>query len=198
MVSVFLLLPKRKYILNLKALCGLSKYLLEDSSTSSELICAIFIWRCDRILWHGGGLQQLSYVRGESRFSDHRPVFSMFLAEVESVHSRLRKTSYSSTRIEVEELLPYSHGYTELCFFWSRSKDIKPHCVLPFLTRYTLSFDFFMYVNLIFVYLYGMLYSKSTILFHLIWTRIWSAQWRKKALYFSLFFSFYWSYSNSG
>lgn len=72
---------------------------------------------CDRILWHGGGLQQLSYVRGESRFSDHRPVFSMFLAEVESVHSRLRKTSYSSTRIEVEELLPYSHGYTELCFF---------------------------------------------------------------------------------
>ncbi|MCD7448316.1 Type IV inositol polyphosphate 5-phosphatase 7 [Datura stramonium] len=72
---------------------------------------------CDRILWHGGGLQQLSYVRGESRFSDHRPVFSVFLAEVESVHSRLRKMSSSSSRIEVEELLPYSHGYTELCFF---------------------------------------------------------------------------------
>ncbi|KAL0289088.1 UNVERIFIED_CONTAM: Type IV inositol polyphosphate 5-phosphatase 7 [Sesamum angustifolium] len=73
---------------------------------------------CDRILWHGGGLQQLSYVRGESRFSDHRPVSSVFWAEIESVPDRLRKsTSCSSSRIEVEELLPYSHSYTELCFF---------------------------------------------------------------------------------
>lgn len=73
---------------------------------------------CDRILWFGGGLHQLSYVRGESRFSDHRPVYSVFWAEVESVHSRFRRSvSYSSSRIEVEELLPYSHGYTELCFF---------------------------------------------------------------------------------
>ncbi|CAN0857032.1 Type IV inositol polyphosphate 5-phosphatase 7 [Linum grandiflorum] len=73
---------------------------------------------CDRILWHGEGLQQVSYVRGESRFSDHRPVYGIFWAEVESNHDRLkRSTSYSSSRIEVEELLPYSHGYTELNFF---------------------------------------------------------------------------------
>lgn len=73
---------------------------------------------CDRILWYGGGLQQLSYVRGESRFSDHRPVSSVFWAEIESTPNRLRKSmSCSSSRIEVEELLPYSHGYTELCFF---------------------------------------------------------------------------------
>lgn len=73
---------------------------------------------CDRILWYGTGLQQLSYVRGESRFSDHRPVSSVFWAEVESVPNRLRKSmSYSSSRIEAEELFPYSHGYTELCFF---------------------------------------------------------------------------------
>ncbi|XP_022867122.1 type IV inositol polyphosphate 5-phosphatase 6-like [Olea europaea var. sylvestris] len=74
---------------------------------------------CDRILWYGDGLQQLSYVRGESRFSDHRPVSSIFWAEAESVPSRLRKsTSCSSSRIDVEELFPpYSHGYTELCFF---------------------------------------------------------------------------------
>ncbi|GAA0171982.1 hypothetical protein Leryth_005792 [Lithospermum erythrorhizon] len=74
---------------------------------------------CDRILWYGSGLQQLSYVRGESRFSDHRPVSTVFWAEVESVPNRLRKSmSCSSSRIEVEELLPpYSHGYTELCFF---------------------------------------------------------------------------------
>ncbi|GAB4843350.1 Type IV inositol polyphosphate 5-phosphatase 7 [Ancistrocladus abbreviatus] len=73
---------------------------------------------CDRILWYGGGLHQLSYVRAESRFSDHRPVYSMFWAEVESVQGRLRKsTSCSSSKIEVADLLPYSHGYTELCFF---------------------------------------------------------------------------------
>ncbi|KAF8388091.1 hypothetical protein HHK36_026757 [Tetracentron sinense] len=71
---------------------------------------------CDRILWYGRGLHQLSYVRGESRFSDHRPVYSIFAAEVESINrSRIRRSmSCSSTRIEVEELLPYSHGYTEL------------------------------------------------------------------------------------
>ncbi|KAK6152445.1 hypothetical protein DH2020_015080 [Rehmannia glutinosa] len=33
---------------------------------------------CDRILWKGEGLKQLCYVRGESRFSDHRPVYSVF------------------------------------------------------------------------------------------------------------------------
>ncbi|KAI3514614.1 hypothetical protein L1887_13178 [Cichorium endivia] len=36
---------------------------------------------CDRILWYGRGLHQISYVRGESRFSDHRPVCSIFIAE---------------------------------------------------------------------------------------------------------------------
>lgn len=75
--------------------------------------------RCDRILWYGRGLNQLSYVRGESRFSDHRPVYSIFLAEVESINRcRMKKSmSCSSARIEVEELLPHSHGYTELNFY---------------------------------------------------------------------------------
>ncbi|KAK2987161.1 hypothetical protein RJ640_019721 [Escallonia rubra] len=74
--------------------------------------------RCDRILWCGGGLHQMSYVRGESRFSDHRPVYSIFLAEVESINrSRIRKNMNSSSRIEVEELLPYSHRYSQLNFF---------------------------------------------------------------------------------
>lgn len=83
------------------------------------------MFRCDRVLWYGGGLRQLSYVRGESRFSDHRPVYSMFWAEVESYQGRLRKSmSYSSSRIQVEELLPYSQGYTELCFFWGTGELI--------------------------------------------------------------------------
>ncbi|KAB2050661.1 hypothetical protein E1A91_A12G004100v1 [Gossypium mustelinum] len=74
---------------------------------------------CDRILWYGRGLYQISYVRGESKFSDHRPVYSAFSAEVESTsHNRIRKSmSCSSARVEVEELLPVSHGYTELSFF---------------------------------------------------------------------------------
>lgn len=78
--------------------------------------CIFTLSRCDRILWYGRGLHQLSYVRGESRFSDHRPVYSIFLAEVESVNrSRIKKSmSCSSARIEVEELLPQSHGYSEL------------------------------------------------------------------------------------
>lgn len=73
---------------------------------------------CDRILWYGNGLHQLSYVRAESRFSDHRPVYSIFWAEVESIPARLRRSmSCASSRVEVADLLPYSHGYTELCFF---------------------------------------------------------------------------------
>ncbi|KAK7285312.1 hypothetical protein RJT34_20079 [Clitoria ternatea] len=73
---------------------------------------------CDRILWYGRGLHQLSYVRGESRFSDHRPVYSIFLAEVESISCNQMKKS-SGSRIEVEELLQHSHcyGYTDLNFF---------------------------------------------------------------------------------
>ncbi|GJN24678.1 hypothetical protein PR202_gb12432 [Eleusine coracana subsp. coracana] len=72
--------------------------------------------RCDRILWYGNGLNQLSYVRGESRFSDHRPVYSIFLAEVEIVHHRRRNMGYFSSRIEVEELLPHSQSYREINF----------------------------------------------------------------------------------
>ncbi|KAK6940784.1 Endonuclease/exonuclease/phosphatase, partial [Dillenia turbinata] len=73
---------------------------------------------CDRILWYGRGLHQLSYVRGESRFSDHRPVYSIFLAEVEFMnHTRIKRSmSCSSSRIEVEELLPHSRGFTEFNF----------------------------------------------------------------------------------
>ncbi|KAL6883417.1 hypothetical protein ACP4OV_010831 [Aristida adscensionis] len=70
---------------------------------------------CDRILWYGRGLSQLSYVRGESRFSDHRPVYSIFSAEVESInHSRIQKMSSWSSQLDIEELLPYSYGYTDI------------------------------------------------------------------------------------
>ncbi|KAL7582260.1 type IV inositol polyphosphate 5-phosphatase 7 [Lactuca sativa] len=101
--------PTYKYLTNSDRYTGDSLHHKEKRRTPA--------W-CDRILWYGGGLHQLSYVRGESRFSDHRPVYSLFWAEVESVQSRFRRSmSYSSSRIDGETILPYSHGYTELCFF---------------------------------------------------------------------------------
>ncbi|KAI4331718.1 hypothetical protein MLD38_029874 [Melastoma candidum] len=36
---------------------------------------------CDRILWKGEGVKQMWYGRGESRFSDHRPVHSLFYVQ---------------------------------------------------------------------------------------------------------------------
>lgn len=43
--------------------------------------------RCDRILWYGKGVKQLSYFRSESKFSDHRPVSAQFLAQIELLKS---------------------------------------------------------------------------------------------------------------
>jgi len=49
-----------------------------------KIDCAVCEIRCDRILWKGERLKQLWYVRGESKFSDHRPVYSLFSVEVDS------------------------------------------------------------------------------------------------------------------
>ncbi|XVF82594.1 hypothetical protein PTKIN_Ptkin16aG0062000 [Pterospermum kingtungense] len=46
---------------------------------------------CDRILWHGSEIYQLSYERKESQFSDHRPVCSTFWVSVEAVEDGSRK-----------------------------------------------------------------------------------------------------------
>ncbi|KAL8509080.1 hypothetical protein ACS0TY_016323 [Phlomoides rotata] len=40
---------------------------------------------CDRILWKGEGLKQTCYFRGESKFSDHRPVYSVFSVTAQNV-----------------------------------------------------------------------------------------------------------------
>ncbi|XAR71210.1 hypothetical protein NMG60_11028373 [Bertholletia excelsa] len=42
---------------------------------------------CDRILWYGKGVRQLSYFRSESKFSDHRPVSALFSTQIEVVKS---------------------------------------------------------------------------------------------------------------
>ncbi|KAL7164927.1 hypothetical protein ACSBR2_040758 [Camellia fascicularis] len=47
---------------------------------------------CDRILWLGKGIKQLSYSRADIRLSDHRPVNSNFLVEVEVfTHRKLQR-----------------------------------------------------------------------------------------------------------
>ncbi|KAM0891818.1 hypothetical protein ACQ4PT_026121 [Festuca glaucescens] len=52
---------------------------------------------CDRILWRGEGMDQAWYERGESRFSDHRPVNSLFSIRLGHLHhedgSSLQATS---------------------------------------------------------------------------------------------------------
>lgn len=65
---------------------------------------------CDRILWHGRGIQQLSYVRKEFKFSDHRPVCSTFLVEVE-VMFRGQKKKFSTFNFQIHDLVPTRTSY---------------------------------------------------------------------------------------
>ncbi|XWS41539.1 hypothetical protein CRYUN_Cryun17cG0090400 [Craigia yunnanensis] len=73
---------------------------------------------CDRILWHGAGIEQLSYIRGESRFSDHRPVSAVFSVEIEvtrKFNNRFRKGySCGGKRLEYEHCIPKRHSFYEL------------------------------------------------------------------------------------
>ncbi|KAG4393824.1 hypothetical protein GLYMA_03G173000v4 [Glycine max] len=66
--------PTYKYLTN-------SDHYVAQSSQSKEKRRTP-AW-CDRILWKGEGLNQMWYVRGESRFSDHRPVYSLFSVQVD-------------------------------------------------------------------------------------------------------------------
>ncbi|KAH7435410.1 hypothetical protein KP509_06G063500 [Ceratopteris richardii] len=62
---------------------------------------------CDRILWYGNGLTQTAYVRAEARLSDHRPVFALFLADVEAL-SRAKLKEFlllTAAKVQAEELL---------------------------------------------------------------------------------------------
>ncbi|KAL6009713.1 hypothetical protein ACLOJK_000142 [Asimina triloba] len=63
---------------------------------------------CDRILWYGDGIEQLCYIRIESRLSDHRPVCAVFRVEVSMMEpeSAQRLPDRSEIEINVQELLP--------------------------------------------------------------------------------------------
>lgn len=62
---------------------------------------------CDRILWLGKGVKQLSYKRADIRLSDHRPVSSIFSVKVEVLdHRKLQRAiNFMSAAIHPEPLL---------------------------------------------------------------------------------------------
>ncbi|KAJ0470004.1 putative endonuclease/exonuclease/phosphatase [Helianthus annuus] len=65
--------PTYKYVMNS------DRYVAQTSTPKEKRRTPAW---CDRILWKGEGLKQMSYVRGESKFSDHRPVNSLFSVQV--------------------------------------------------------------------------------------------------------------------
>ncbi|XP_041027058.1 type I inositol polyphosphate 5-phosphatase 8-like [Juglans microcarpa x Juglans regia] len=62
---------------------------------------------CDRILWKGEGLKQILYLRGESRFSDHRPVYSLFAVKVDAANT--------TRKLETEARKPAQHPRPPSC-----------------------------------------------------------------------------------
>ncbi|KAG8066956.1 hypothetical protein GUJ93_ZPchr0005g15751 [Zizania palustris] len=64
-----------------KYLADSDTYAAVSSSAKSHHKKRTPAW-CDRILWQGSGMKQLRYARGESRFSDHRPVSSVFIVQL--------------------------------------------------------------------------------------------------------------------
>uniref|UniRef100_A0A0D9XNL6 Inositol polyphosphate-related phosphatase domain-containing protein n=1 Tax=Leersia perrieri TaxID=77586 RepID=A0A0D9XNL6_9ORYZ len=63
---------------------------------------------CDRILWYGEGIEQVSYIRGESKFSDHRPVCAVFNVEVALLDDK-KIVKAANMKVGAEELLPTEH-----------------------------------------------------------------------------------------
>ncbi|TVU28532.1 hypothetical protein EJB05_20053 [Eragrostis curvula] len=69
---------------------------------------------CDRILWHGQGIEQLQYIRGEFKLSDHRPVCSVFVIEADVDNGSKIKKGYSTldARIHCESpAIPKRHSF---------------------------------------------------------------------------------------
>ncbi|RDX98589.1 Type I inositol polyphosphate 5-phosphatase 8, partial [Mucuna pruriens] len=65
-----------------KYLFDSDQYVAQTNKSKEKRLLLINYEKCDRILWKGEGVEQLWYVRGESKFSDHRPVYSLFSINV--------------------------------------------------------------------------------------------------------------------
>ncbi|KAG7946445.1 hypothetical protein I3843_14G039400 [Carya illinoinensis] len=66
---------------------------------------------CDRILWHGTGIRQLSYIRRESKFSDHRPVCATFLVDVVVSGGVKEGSAGSHMKVGIQQFLPSTSKY---------------------------------------------------------------------------------------
>eukprot|EP01018_Ginkgo_biloba_P013710 Gb_30199 [translate_table: standard] len=95
--------PTYKYAANSDKYCG-----VHDNPGEKRRVPA---W-CDRILWYGKGLKQVFYVRGENRFSDHRPVSALFSAQIETLCNRKleRTLGLSIKLLEAQNLLSQEIG----------------------------------------------------------------------------------------
>ncbi|KAI3727875.1 hypothetical protein L6452_16496 [Arctium lappa] len=69
---------------------------------------------CDRILWLGKGIKQVSYDRADIRMSDHRPVSSVFALEVEVFDPRKLRRALNLTSAAVHPVMILDEGELEL------------------------------------------------------------------------------------
>ncbi|KAI3871127.1 hypothetical protein MKW98_015027 [Papaver atlanticum] len=84
-----------------KYLDNSDQYVAQNQTSKSKEKRRTPAW-CDRILWKGKGMKQMWYVRGENKFSDHRPVYSLFSVQLDSTIDRnkvQKSTSSSSSAI---------------------------------------------------------------------------------------------------
>ncbi|KAG0585989.1 hypothetical protein KC19_2G054600 [Ceratodon purpureus] len=81
---------------------GTDQFSGETSSTGEKRRSPAW---CDRILWYGRGMNQVSYTSGDLKLSDHRPVSATFMAEVEVVcHRKLKKACHYPKNITMDQL----------------------------------------------------------------------------------------------
>ncbi|XP_068644248.1 type I inositol polyphosphate 5-phosphatase 8-like [Aristolochia californica] len=97
--------PTYKYIANS------DRYVVELSKSREKRRTPAW---CDRILWRGEGLKQMYYVRGESKFSDHRPVYSLFSVHIEVAVAPLPQPSAAGKENNEESKIRKS--YTAHCY----------------------------------------------------------------------------------
>ncbi|XP_031273527.1 type I inositol polyphosphate 5-phosphatase 8-like isoform X1 [Pistacia vera] len=110
--------PTYKYLMNS------DHYVVQTSKSKEKRRTPAW---CDRILWKGEGLKQICYIRGESRFSDHRPVYSLFSVQVNlankpkfrtigprscpsKISTNTALTSSCVAKVQAEELLIFSNA----------------------------------------------------------------------------------------
>ncbi|KAI3871122.1 hypothetical protein MKW98_015022 [Papaver atlanticum] len=80
-----------------KYLDNSDQYVAQNQTSKSKEKRRTPAW-CDRILWKGKGMKQMWYVRGENKFSDHRPVYSLFSVQLDSPIDRNKVQKSTPTK----------------------------------------------------------------------------------------------------